>query len=210
MNLLRLTQRILNSTKRQLALLCVVVFWPAHQAHAEIVSALQSSYAFTLASISGIDQRSESYAMGFDVRWLSFRSRILAATGEFNYAKSGLYNRAAYQQTKIGVQYYPFGLGANFEDTYESAILRYDSFFKPYFGGSFGFGRFFLKPIDSVAAAELSADYLIPSGALGTTLQFSKDFSGDVALDAGFAIGNSSVAFSALLMRVRIGLLMAM
>jgi|GEM_PF-656006 len=187
-----------------LAVVCTPV------AKGEIVSLLEASSGVTMATITGLDPRSDLYTMTFDLRWLSFRSRILAVTGEFNFAKSAKYNRAAYQQTRVGVQYYPFALGAGFEDTYESVILRYDSFLKPYVGGSFGFGRFLVSPVDSVAAAELSSDYIVFGGAIGTALQLSRDISADVALDVGMAMGNSSIAFGALLIRPRVGLMLAM
>lgn len=179
-------------------------------AKSEIVSLLEVSSGATMATITGLAPRSDLYTTTFDLRWLSFRSRILAVTGEFNFAKSTKYNRAAYQQTRVGVQYYPFALGAGFEDTYESVILRYDSFLKPYLGASFGFGRFFVEPVDSVAAAELSSDYIVFGGALGTALQLSRDISADVALDVGMAMGNSSIAFGALFIRPRVGLMLAL
>lgn len=185
-------------------------FFKSPSAQGQIASVFQSSYAFTMASISGLEQRSDSYTLGFDARWLSFQSRVLAFTGEFNYAKSALFNRAAYQQTKLGMQYYPFGLGINFEDNYESAILRYSSFFKPYVAGSFGLGRFLVRPIDSAAAAEISADYLVPGGALGSALQIGRNTALDMALDVGYALGNSTIAFTALLIRLRFGIMVAM
>jgi hypothetical protein len=177
---------------------------------AEVVSKVEAASSFTIAVVGGIKPRTESYPLAVDLRWLSFRNRILAVTGEFNYAKSPAYNRAAFQQTRIGVQYYPFALGAGFEDTFETLVLKYDAFMKPYVGGSFGMGRFFVEPVDSKAAAELSSDYVIFSGALGSALQFSQSFSMDLALDAGFAMGTSAIAFSALLIRPRVGFLMAL
>jgi hypothetical protein len=184
---------------------------PAGQhARAEVVSLVEASSSFTIAMISGIKQRTDTYPLAIDLRWLSFRDRILAVTGEFNYAKHPSYNRAAFQQTRIGIQYYPLALGAGFEDTFESMVMKYDAFLKPYIGGSFGMGRFFVEAVDSKAAAELSSDYLVFGGALGSALQFSKSFSMDIALDAGFAMGSSAIAFSAILLRPRVGFLMAL
>jgi hypothetical protein len=154
--------------------------------------------------------RTDTYPLAIDLRWLSFRNRIVAFTGEFNYAKSPTYNRAAFQQTRIGVQYYPLALGAGFEDTFETLVMKYEAFAKPYVGGSFGIGRFMVEPVDSKAAAELSSDYMIFSGAAGSVLQFSKSFGLDIALDAGFAMGTSAIAFSALVVRPRIGFLMSL
>ncbi|NBO38670.1 hypothetical protein EBU99_08815 [bacterium] len=179
-------------------------------AQAEIVSLFEAASGLTLANVSGLDKRSDSYTATFDLRWLSFRKRTYAWTGEYNYAKSAKYNRAAYQQTKLGIQYYPFALGADFEDTYESVLVRYSSFLKPYLGASFGFGRFLILPVDAVAAAELSADYLVFGGALGSTLQLSKSISADLATDVGLAMSNSAVAFNGLMIRLRAGVMFAL
>lgn len=181
-----------------------------NSAHAEVVSMLETSSGLTLATIGGIKQRKDTYSTTFDLRWLSFRSRIFALTGEYNYAKSGQYNRAAYQQTRVGFRYFPFSLGASFEDTYENAIIRYDSFLKPYFSGTFGFGRFLIEPVDSKAAAELSADYIVPGGALGATMRVTKGFAVGLEADVSYALSNSTVAFSALLIRPKLGLLLTL
>lgn len=159
-----------------------------------------------------IEELETSYSMGYDVRWVSFRSRIFAITGEYNSANSAQYKRTAYQQTRVGFQYYPFALGVDFQDSYESVVTTYESFVKPYIGANVGFGRFLLKPLSSEATDgfEQSVDHVIVGGALGTHLQFGRRFAADLAADTGFVLSNSSITLSGLLVRVRTGLMMAM
>ena len=88
--------------------------------------------------------------------------------------------------------------------------MRYDAFAKPYLGANFGFGRFLVEPVDSVAAAELSSDFLYFGGSMGSALQFSRSFAMDVALDAGLAMGSSAIAFTALIIRPRVGFLLSL
>jgi len=195
---------------RNCLVLYIATLSVSQPAQAEVVSMVEASAGITLASISGIRQRSDMYPMGFDLRWLSFQNRILAYTGEFNYSKSPQYNRAALQLTRVGVQYYPLALGASFEDSYETMLMRYDAFAKPYLSASFGFGRFLVEPVDSVAAAELSSDFLFIGGGMGSALQFSRSFAMDVGLDAGLAMGSSAIAFTGLIIRPRVGFLVSL
>ncbi len=176
-------------------------------------SFLQASYAFTLnmaRSLEGIELE-PSYAVGYDLRWISFRSRIFALTGEYNSAQSAQYERTAYQQTRAGIQYYPFGLGVDSQNTYESVIMSYRSFLKPYIGLNAGFGRFLLKPQTTDAEGfELSVDHVIVGGAVGTALQFTPSLAADIAADTGYLLSNSKIALSGLLIRVRAGLMAAL
>lgn len=155
-----------NPTCRVIGILACAVS-AVQSAHAHDDSFLQASYAFSLnmaKSIEGVELE-PSYAIGYDLRWISFRSRIFAITGEYNSAKSALYERTAYQQTRAGIQYYPFGLGVDFENTYESVLMSYSSFIKPYVGANVGFGRFLLQPQTSDAEGfELSVDHVIVGG----------------------------------------------
>lgn len=193
-----------------LTLACAVS--TSQTAHAHSDSFLQASYAFTLnmaQSAEGIELE-PTYTLGYDLRWISFRSRIFALTGEYNSAQSALYERTAYQQTRAGVQYYPFGLGVDFQNSYESILMTYSSFIKPYVGANLGFGRFLLQPQTSDAEGfELSVDHIIIGGALGTAFQFTPSFAADVAADTGFVLSNSKIALSGLLVRVRAGLMAA-
>jgi len=182
-------------------------------AHAHNDSFFQASYAFTLnmaQSLEGIDLES-NYVVGYDLRWISFRSRIFAITGEYNSATSALYERTAYQQTRAGLQYYPFGLGVDFQSSYESVLMSYSSFIKPYVGANVGFGRFLLQPQTSDAEGfELSVDHVIVGGAVGTALQFTPSLAADIAADTGYLLSNSKIALSGLLIRVRAGLMAAL
>ena len=150
-----------------------------------------------------------SYTLGYDVRWISFRSRIFALTGEYNSAKSALYERTAYQQTRVGVQYYPLSLGVDFQDSYESVLMTYSSFVKPYVGANVGFGRFLIATPDLKTGNEQSVDHVIIGGAIGATLQFTSTLAADFAADTGYVLSNSALALSGLLVRARAGLMVA-
>jgi hypothetical protein len=191
------------------ALALVLLLCPTPEALAHRDSYLQTSYAFTLNMAQSIEELESSYTLGYDVRWISFRSRIFALTGEYNSAKSALYERTAYQQTRVGVQYYPLSLGVDFQDSYESVLMTYSSFVKPYVGANVGFGRFLIATPDLKTGNEQSVDHVIIGGAIGATLQFTSTLAADFAADTGYVLSNSALALSGLLVRARAGLMVA-
>lgn len=172
---------------------------------------VQASYAFTLNMTQSIEELESSYSLGYDVRLLSFLSRVLAITNEYNSSKSSRFQRTAYQQTRIGVQYYPLGLGVDFQSTYESVIINYSSRLKPYFAASLGFGRFLIKPQSSEKDGfEQSVDHVILGGAVGAHIHFSPAIAADVAADTGYVLSNSALALSGVVVRARAGVMVAL
>jgi len=69
-------------------------------------------------------------------------------------------------------------------------------------------GAYLISIVDSLGSAEVSSTYISLGGGLGTVYQFSQSAGLDFNLDASFAVGNSEVAFTGLIIRPRFGLLL--
>lgn len=177
-------------------------------ASAEVVSAMSASSGLIMAKISGYRDGQDSISKNFDVKWMSFRSRTVAAVGEFQIGLSSKFKATQLMETRTGIQYFPFAYGADFEDFHESSIMRYSSSLKPYLAAKVGYGRYLISIVDSLGSAEVSSNYISIGGGLGTFYQFSQSAGLDFNLDAAFALGNSEVAFTGLMIRPRFGLLL--
>ncbi|MFZ9520793.1 MAG: hypothetical protein ACO3A4_09970 [Silvanigrellaceae bacterium] len=188
-------------------LLAMPFCWTA-AAKAEVVSAVSASSGLILANISGYRVGQDSISKNFDAKWLSFRSRILAAVGEFQVGLSSKFKATQLMETRTGIQYYPFSYGADFEDFHESTIMRYSSSLKPYLAAKVGYGRYLISIVDDLGSAEVSSNYFSVGGAFGTVYQFSQSAGLDLNVDASMALGTSEVAFTGIILRPRFGLLL--
>lgn len=182
----------------------------AHSASGEVVSALSVSSGAIIATISGYEPvpRTDTITKNFDVRWLSFQSRILAAVFEFQVGLASEKKATQLMETRTGIQYYPFAYGADFEDFHENNIVRYGASLKPYLHAKVGYGRYLIGLSDSQGAAEISSNYISLGGGLGAQYQLTSSLALDSQIDTSMAFGNSEVGFSGFYIRPRFGLLL--
>jgi len=180
----------------------------ASTANAEINSALSASSGIILTNISGYKAQSEVIAKNFDFKWLSFRSRILAAVGELQVGYSSKFKVTQLMETRAGIHYYPFAFGTDFNDFHETSNIRYRASLKPYVHAKVGYGRYAISIVDDLGAAEVGSNYISIGAGLGTQYHVGQSFAIDANIDGSFALGTSEVAFSGLLIRPRFGLLL--
>lgn len=178
------------------------------RAQADVASAVSVSSGAIIVSMQGYQVQQDINTQNFDLRWLSYYSRILAILGEFQVGIASQYKVTQIMETRIGAQYYPLAFGADFEDLHDSSVLRYSASFKPYVNTKFGWGRYFVKAVDAVASAEVSANYFSVGAGLGTHYQLFRNFALDANVDASFALGTSVIQFSGLMIRPRFGVLL--
>lgn len=190
-------------------LLTLLAFFIAPQmAHAEVLSALGISTGAIVSSISGYRAGQDLNVQNVDIRWLSFRSRVLAAVVEFQAGKSANANLTQIMETRGGIQYYPFQYGTDFEDLHDSSTLRYSSSIKPYLHAKVGWGRYLIDTFGTVKLAEVSANFFSVGLGIGTHYKLFGNVALDINVDTSFALGTSVADFSGLLIRPRFGALL--
>jgi hypothetical protein len=194
------------SILRCLSPLLVASFSFSIGARAEVNSALVVSSGVILANSSGYQTGSEMFAKNFDFKWVSFQSRILAAVGEFQVALANKFQVTQIMETRVGVQYYPFAYGVDFNDLHSSSQLKYTANLKPYAHGKLGYGRYFITTTDLTALSEIASNYISVGGGMGTQYQLSESTALDINLDGSYALGTSPAPFTGLLIRARFGL----
>jgi hypothetical protein len=177
-----------------------------NQGRAEVNSAVVVSSGVILANASGYKTGSEMFAKNFDFKWVSFQSRILAAVGEFQVALRNNFQVTQIMETRVGVQYYPFAYGVDFNDLHSSSQLKYTANLKPSAHGKLGYGRYFITTTDLTALSEIASNYISVGGGMGTQYQLSESTALDINLDGSYALGTSPAPFTGLLIRARFGL----
>jgi hypothetical protein len=194
------------SINRLLSLISIGCLVTSQTAGAEVNSAITISSGVVLANVSGYQAGSELFSKNFDFKWVSFRSRILAAVGEFHTTFSNKFQLTQIMETRAGVQYYPFAYAVDFDDLHSTSQVKYSASWKPYIHGKMGYGRYFITTPDLTALSEIASNYISVGGGMGTQYQLSSSVSLDSNVDASYAVGTSPASFSGLFIRARFGL----
>jgi hypothetical protein len=189
---------------RTVALLLALVW--AMPAFAEIESAVSASTGLIIANIQGYTTRTDTLPKNYDIRWLSFRSRVHAAVGELQIGLANEVQATQLMETRVGVHYYPFAYAIDFENLHQNSIIRYSAGARPYALAKLGYGRYRVKSIGTVGTAEISANYFSIGLGMGSQWNVTPTVSIDGHADASLAVGMSQIAFSAIILRPRVGI----
>lgn len=189
---------------RTMALYLALVW--AKPAFAEIESAVSASTGLIIANIQGYTTRTDTLPKNYDIRWLSFRSRVHAAVGELQIGLANEVQATQLMETRIGIHYYPFAYAIDFENLHQNSLIRYSAGARPYALAKLGYGRYRVKSIGTVGTAEISANYFSIGLGMGSQWNVTPTVSIDGHADASLAVGMSQIAFSAIILRPRVGI----
>lgn len=189
---------------RTMALFLALVW--AKPAFAEIESAVSASTGLIIANIQGYTTRTDTLPKNYDIRWLSFRSRVHAAVGELQIGLANEVQATQLMETRIGIHYYPFAYAIDFENLHQNSLIRYSAGARPYALAKLGYGRYRVKSIGTVGTAEISANYFSIGLGMGSQWNVTPTVSIDGHVDASLAVGMSQIAFSAIILRPRVGI----
>ena len=185
--------------------LILALAW-AEPAHAEVESAVSASTGLIIASLQGYTTRTDTLPKNYDIRWLSFRSRVHAAVGELQIGLANDVQATQLMETRVGVHYYPFAYAVDFENLHQNSLVRYTAGARPYVLAKLGYGRYRVKSVGTLGTAEISANYFSIGAGGGSQWNITPTVSIDGNVDASLAVGLSQIAFSAIILRRRLGI----